>query len=110
MAEFGLSFTAARYQVWNGKKRQVPLQSLTATVRRPEPHWDAAESFTIDYHPLGHLRPSRAGNFSDLVVRAAQAGLISWDTAAEWLEVAEEELHRGAAAVRELFPNVFEST
>lgn len=109
MDAFGISFTAARYQIWNALERKVPLEELTADPRRrPDPGWEAREAYTVDYHPVRNIRPSRAGRFSAVVFRAAEDGLISWDTATEMLESnGPEELKRCAAAMHDLFPGVF---
>lgn len=107
MDDFGVSFTTARYQIWNALDRRVPLDALTTDRREPPLHWEAAERYTVDYHPLRDIRPSRAGRFSALVIRATEKGLISWDTAAEWLEASESEMKQAAATIRELFPEVF---
>jgi len=109
MEHFGLSFTAARYQVWNGLDRCIAMDSLTSSARVAPQRWDAAEAFTVDYHPLRRLRPSRAGRFSAVVVRAAEEGLITWDTAAVYLETSEvAEVQAVAGEVRELFPRVWD--
>jgi Zn-dependent peptidase ImmA (M78 family) len=86
MDHFGVGATTARFHIWNASDRKIPLPGSPA--RRPNlapTHWDAKEAYTMDYHVLHPLRPSRAGRFSALVVRAAEEQIISWDTAAEWL-------------------------
>src|SRR5262249_5809226 len=84
---FGISFTVARYQVWNAAERGIPLEQIRTQRRRPDPAWEAGERYTTVYHPVRGLadHPARAGRFSAVVLRAAQTGLISWDTAGEWL-------------------------
>jgi Zn-dependent peptidase ImmA (M78 family) len=108
MNTFGLSYTAARYHIWNSAQRQIPLEDLQLTPGRElDPKWEAGESYTLDFHPLPRVRPSRAGRFSAIVVRAADERIISWDTAAEMLEVASEELRCAVPAIQSLFPTVF---
>jgi Zn-dependent peptidase ImmA (M78 family) len=107
MDQFGVSFTAARYQIWNAKHRRVPLDDLVAERREFQREWEARERYTVDYHPIRDLRPTRAGRFSALTVRAAEERLISWDTAAEWLETSIEDVQRAAPHCRELFPSVW---
>lgn len=102
---FGISFTAARYQIWNGRDRSIPLERLTARAR-PEDHWVGAEQYTVDYNFL-QTADSRAGRFSAVVIRAAQERLVSWDTAAEFLLCTEAEARAAADTVRDLFPSVF---
>jgi Zn-dependent peptidase ImmA (M78 family)/transcriptional regulator with XRE-family HTH domain len=103
---FGVSFTVARYQVWNGMDRSIPLESLTAPRTRPADHWVGAEQYTADYHPLGSS-VARCGRFSGVVVRAAQEQLISWDTAAEYLQTSASEAEASVGAMQELFPGVW---
>ena len=107
MNVFGISYTAARYQIWNALNRSVPLESLRAAHVEPDPGWDGAERYTVDYHPIQGLRTSRAGRFSAVVMRAAQEQLVSWDTASEWLECSVDELKLAQDGVRELFPFVW---
>lgn len=106
---FGLSFTAGRYQVWNGLGRDRPLEEICAPNRPPESDWEARESYTLDYHPIRQVmdRPSRAGRFSAVAVRAAKEGLVSWDTVAEWLYCSIGEAQTAADAMLDLYPTVF---
>jgi Zn-dependent peptidase ImmA (M78 family) len=106
---FGISFMAARYQIWNALGRTVPIESLMADSAAPQPDWEGREAYTTVYHPIRALadHPSRAGRFSAVVLRAAEAGVISWDTAGEWLYSSEEELGGHAAAIRGLYPDLF---
>lgn len=109
MRYFGVSFTAARYQIWNGLERQIPLEELTTHWREFPAEWEGREASTVDYHPLRSVRPTRAGRFSAVAVRAAEEGLISWDTAAEWLEAPEVEVRAVAHQLHDLFPAVWDS-
>lgn len=108
---FGLSFTAGRYQVWNGLGRTVPLEDIRAPNRPAELDWDGRETFTLAYHPIRSLveRPSRAGRFSAVAVRCAQVGVVSWDTVSEWLYCPEDEARSAADVLAGLYPDVFDS-
>lgn len=110
MEHFGVSFTAARYQIWNGLDRKIAFGQLQASNYPPDPSWEARESYTVDYHPIRSLaqHPSRAGRFSAIVLRAATEGLISWDSAAEWLMTDEYSVRAAQHSIREFFPDVFE--
>ncbi len=110
--KFGISFTAGRYQLWNALKRSVPLDGLSAPNGPPNPDWEASETYTLAYHPLRALvnHPSRAGRFSAVVVRAASLGVISWDTAAEWLFCTEDDAKKAQAGMQDLFPDAFRET
>lgn len=107
MDHFGISFTAARYHLWNAFEREIPFEAMQSKRREPPVEWEAAERYTVDYHPLRRVRPSRAGRFSAVVVRAAQEKMISWDTAAELLESSVEEVKYAQEDIRDLFPTVF---
>jgi Zn-dependent peptidase ImmA (M78 family)/transcriptional regulator with XRE-family HTH domain len=106
---FGISFTAGRYQIWNAMKRSVPLESIFAPNQAPVDDWDARETYTLAYHPIRSLteNPSRAGRFSAIVVRAASVGIISWDTAAEWLFCTEDDAKRAESGLRVFYADVF---
>lgn len=108
---FGVSFSAARYQIWNAEQRRLPLEAIFTRQHKPALTWEASEAYTTTYHPVRALadHPERAGRFSALAVRAAQARIISWDTAAEWLCASEEEVRRCAPEVRDLYPDVFQT-
>jgi Zn-dependent peptidase ImmA (M78 family)/transcriptional regulator with XRE-family HTH domain len=107
--EFGISHTAASYQIWNGKERGIPIESLRLPPRQQpdRQRWEALEAYTIDYHPLERIKKSRAGKFSAVVLRAAQENLISWDTAAEMLECDEDTLRENEHTIKEMFPKVW---
>jgi hypothetical protein len=107
MDVFGISFTVARYQIWNGLDRSVPMESLVTSRRVPGVDWEGREAFAIDCHPLHHVRPSRAGRFGAVALRAAEEGLISHDTVATWLEESVNDVRDAALEIRGLFPTVW---
>ncbi|MDP3939738.1 MAG: ImmA/IrrE family metallo-endopeptidase [Deltaproteobacteria bacterium] len=110
MYRFGVSFTAARYQIWNGIDRKGRLEDLRTERRAFPAEWEGRETYTVDYHPIPKLRPTRAGRFGAVAARAAEEGLISWDTAGEWLEVSADEVRRVVPQLRELFPAVWSAS
>lgn len=92
-------------------RRQNGVQVFRALGFRIESAgWEAREAYTTTYHPLRALaeHPARAGRFSAVVLRAAQTGAVSWDTAAEWLFTPEDEIRRRAPAIVELYPDLFQ--
>ena len=109
MNTFGLSFTAARYHVWNALERTVRFEELQMENpgRSIDPTWESRESYSLDILTFFGIRESRAGRFSAVVVRAAEERLISWDSAAEMLEVKVDDLKPLAPAIRDLYPSVF---
>lgn len=107
---FGISFTAGRFQVWNGMARSVPIDSIHAANHPPEPDWEGREAFTLTYHPIRELagKPARAGRFSAIALRAASVGVVSWDTVAEWLGCSEDTAMGALTEMAGLFREVFE--
>jgi len=109
---FGLSPTAASYQIWNGLERQLPLAELK--LKKLLSHgeiapWEGKEGFAaVGYHPLKDLAMSRTGRFSAVVVRAAQEKIISWDTAASYLQATRTEVEAVIPSIQEMYPKVFE--
>jgi Zn-dependent peptidase ImmA (M78 family) len=105
---FGISFTAARYRVWNAIDRREPVDSLTTKRYKPDASWEGREAYTLAYHPIHSLveHPARAGRFSAVAVRAAQRNLLSWDTAAQWLLCSQTELRTKASEIIALYPDV----
>jgi hypothetical protein len=109
---YGLGQMPVRHQIQNASGGEV----VVGAVRLPTPNtegwqrfaaWEGAESFAIDFHPLSGLRPSRAGRFCAVVVRAAQEGIVSWDTASSWLEAPETAVRDASESLRALFPSVW---
>lgn len=107
---FGVSFTAARYQIWNSMERAFPLEGCRVSREPVAADWEGREAYTATWHPIPSLvgHPSRAGRFSAVVYRAAKDCLVSWDTAAEWLYSSENELRSDAVstAMMELYPDL----
>jgi hypothetical protein len=107
MDTFGISYTAARYQLWNGLDRKIDLDDLVTERRRPEPSFESGEAYTADYHPIQGIAVPRAGRFSAVVLRAAENNIVSWQTAADYLDCKETQLRASTNGIRELFPSVF---
>lgn len=87
MNTFGISKTAAVYHIWNVTKIDLRNVYLDKEDLIPEDHWAARENATVDYPPWPETPISRRGLFTLMVVRSECSGLISKDTAAEWLRV-----------------------
>lgn len=113
VGHFGLGPTPSKHQIRNASNGRVSAAGMRV-ARSDSDEWrkysafEGAESLAIiDFHPVSGIRPSRAGRFGGLVIRAAQEEAISWDTAAAWLETSEAEARNAAAGIRELFPTVW---
>jgi transcriptional regulator with XRE-family HTH domain/Zn-dependent peptidase ImmA (M78 family) len=106
MEHFGVSFTAARFQVWNASKRRIDLDTLTASNKDPDQSSVASESYTLDYFPLPETPLTRRGRFAAAVVWAAEFGFISYDTASEYLYATESAVRASAQDIKDLFPGL----
>ncbi len=95
MVEFGVSFTAARYHIWNATHRAWDLKDITTIDVTPTDDWEGREQFLITYIPSRQLeaanfRMNRRGKFLCHVVDARREKLISDDTAALYLGIEPE--------------------
>ncbi|MBZ4370051.1 ImmA/IrrE family metallo-endopeptidase [Corallococcus sp. AS-1-6] len=105
---FGIGPTAARYQIWNGLDRALPLEEIKIRGKWGIAEWEGMEGYATSYHPLKNLPSSRAGRFSAVVVRAAQRAVISWDTAGSYLGSTRPEIEAVVDSIQEMYPKVFE--
>ncbi len=91
MVEFGVSFTAAKYHMWNATHRVWNLADITSKTVKPPEDWEAREGFLTTYIPSkeldGAVRMNRRGRFLAYVVDARRCRLISDDTAALYLGI-----------------------
>lgn len=92
MQEFGVSFTAARYHIWNATHRIWELEDLRTSQVEPTEDWEAREQFLTTIMPSRELEDAefamnRRGQFLSVVVDARRQRLISDDTAALYLGV-----------------------
>lgn len=102
MERFGVSFTAARYHVWNACDRTFRRESLQ-TDWAPTPDWQGTESFGDDWFPLEETSQLRRGAFAACVVAAADREVIHADTAASYLQTSIDRYQQHALAIREMF-------
>ena len=103
MERFGVSFTAAKYQIWNALDRNSPLESFTVDDIEPTPEWVGRESFTNDYFHPKSVPLSRRGLFAGYVVKCWSEKLISFDSAASYLSCEPAELEANADEITRLF-------
>ncbi len=87
MLRYGISFSAARWQIANSIGIHPDVIKLPRPFDAPRPtdEWQAGENFTADYFPLP-IPISRRGRFSPLVIQAEEMGIISQDTAASFFQ------------------------
>ena len=98
MVEFGVSFTAARYHVWNANHRIWELEEIKSRAVKASEDWDGREGFLTTYMPSQELEAAgfcmnRRGRFLAYVVDAKRDRLISDDTAALYLGIDGSMLH-----------------
>ena len=95
MTTFGIGRAAARFHVGNTWWRQAELPPESSIHATPEAEQRAAEDFTLDYFPIAATPDRRRGRFALLTAEAVDAGLITADTAAQYLACAETEFKDG---------------
>ena len=91
MSEFGIGPAAARFHVGNAWWQKAELPPKSSIQATPTDEQRAAEDFTQDYFPIARTPGQRRGRFALLVAQAVDAGLITSDTAAQYLACTENE-------------------
>ncbi|MCX7361682.1 MAG: XRE family transcriptional regulator [Alphaproteobacteria bacterium] len=104
MVEYGISFTSARFQVWNSLERKIPLTDIFTTNTHPTDDWIGRESYSLDLFKPESVPETRRGYFAGLVAAAQQQGLISIDSAASYLGCTIGEYTRSVSVIRGLYP------
>ena len=107
MVEFGVSFTAARYHIWNATHQVWDLEDITTREIEPTEDWEGREQFLVTYLPSNKLeaanfRMNRRGKFLCYVVDARREKVISDDTAALYLGI-ESKLISDVENIRDNF-------
>ena len=101
MSVFGIGHAAALYHVGNAWFGQAELPSGPARVA-PTDEQQAAEDLTLDYFKPSVTPRQRRGRFATLVAEAVDAGLITADTAAQYLACSVDELGEVLPFLRDL--------
>jgi Zn-dependent peptidase ImmA (M78 family) len=104
MEKFGISFTSAKYQIWNSLERALSIQNIRTTDIEPTDEWKGKEDFALDFFRPEAVPETRRGYFSGLVAAAQIKGFISPDSAASYLGCRESEYAQSAHLIRELYP------
>lgn len=86
MEKFGISYTAAKYQIWNATERACDIKKLTVVNSDATDEWSGREAYTDDFFPIETTDLIRRGKFSALVVRSEVRGIITEDTASTYLQ------------------------
>lgn len=103
METFGLSFSSARYHIWNALERSVSLDELAVDNYFPTDDWKGRESFTLDYFKPESVPISRRGRFSSLVVQAEKKNLLTAETASTYLACTLDEYHTSGNGILDIF-------
>jgi Zn-dependent peptidase ImmA (M78 family)/transcriptional regulator with XRE-family HTH domain len=103
MEHFGVSFTSAKFQIWNALERSIPLESFSVFDVEPTDDWKGRESFTVDFFQPKEVVASRRGRFAWHVVKAMKENLISEDSAALFLGCSADKLKQNADQILELY-------
>ena len=83
VSKYGISVTAASYHVVNASYQNAdPPWGVPADNGED---WKGVENFAVDYFPISSTPIARRGRFAGLVVKASRRGLISTESAAEYL-------------------------
>ena len=100
MLDFGIGKAAARFHVGNAWWGQAELPAEPAIQATPTDDQKAAEDFTLDYFQPSVTPYQRRGRFALLAAEAVDAGLITEDTAAQYLVCSENEFRDALVFLR----------
>ena len=89
MSHFGVGRAASRFHVGNTWWGKAELPPESEILLEPTDEQKAAEDFTLDYFEPQVTPEQRRGRFALLVAEAVRAGLITEDTAAQYLVCSE---------------------
>jgi Zn-dependent peptidase ImmA (M78 family)/transcriptional regulator with XRE-family HTH domain len=85
MVHFGVSFTSAKFQIWNATERSIPLESFSVHDVEPTDDWKGRESYTVDFFKPREVPISRRGRFAWYVLNAMRKKFVSEQSAALFL-------------------------
>jgi Zn-dependent peptidase ImmA (M78 family)/transcriptional regulator with XRE-family HTH domain len=103
MEHFGVSFTSAKFQIWNALEKSIPLESFSVSDVEPTDDWKGRESFTADFFRPRDVVLSRRGRFAWYVVKAMKKNLISEESAALFLGCSANDLRQSAEQILGLY-------
>ena len=83
VSKYGISVTAASYHVVNASHQSVDPPWGVPPDNGGD--WKGVENFAVDFFPIYSTPITRRGRFAGLVVKACRRGLISTESAAEYL-------------------------
>ena len=105
MRTYGISRTSARFHISNAWYKQHPMPDTDEIPHAyPSDEQIAAENFAADYFTLETTPIQRRGRFAGLVAAGYDAGLISEQTAAAYLQCEVDEFMNGKNDILEIYP------
>ena len=102
MLKFGIGRAAARFHVGNTWWGQAELPAESTIQATPTDDQKAAEDFTLSYFQPMVTPDQRRGRFATLAAEAVDAGLITEDTAAQYLVCSVSELQDALPFLRDV--------
>ena len=90
-SRFGIGRAAARFHVGNAWYQQADLPPESSIHATPTHEQQAAEDFTQSFFPIKVTTDRRRGRFALLTTEAFDAGMITADTAAQYLGCTETQ-------------------
>lgn len=103
MCKFGISYSAAKYHVWNAMDRLINLEELNVDDTEPTDEWIGSEEYTTSYFPLHDTSSLRKGEFAGLVAISEERRVITPDTAALYLQSSNEDYLSARGMISELY-------
>ncbi len=100
---YGISFTAARWQVANALGISPNQLDIGRLDIQPTDDWNGRENFTADYFPIEKTPISRRGRFCSVLIEAMERGIISEDTVASHLGTDARTVHSAIPLIKALF-------
>lgn len=100
---YGISFSAARWQVANAIGIMPNQLDVGRLEIQPTDDWNGRENFTADYFPIEKTPISRRGRFCRVLIEAMEQGIISEDTVASHLGTDVNTIHTAIPFIKALF-------
>lgn len=100
---YGISFTAARWQIANALEISPNQLDIGRLDIQPTDDWNGRENFTADYFPIEKTPISRRGRFCSVLIEAMERGIISEDTVASHLGTDATTVYSAIPLIKALF-------
>lgn len=101
MEHYGVGFITARWQLVNSKLLRAD-EKIPSVDWLHTQDWVVNEEASLSYSPINSIPESRRGRFAEVVIKCAQARIISDDSAAFCLSCSVDEFLEGRASLMSL--------